>query len=312
MSFIPNGVKYLKRHSFANVSEAWKGHIWGERNSTLTSPLRSYSPRRTSISGRNEFFESITMAVVQLFQRKKLQEGELSTLQDKVRYLVKTEAGPLIYDYYKDKLMKKGMVLLREDMKNDTGDELLEKIENVWNYLHGEILPVLQALLFPIKTVDMSIKQVTLLEFRNIVLMKIPFTESVESVNCKVSPAIQQMLLLLQSIPESPCTDNYFKMEKLLARVISPYLGLWGLYIDGSAEPVVKSNYKTPPKIQIIDESEEQVAEEIKEYPKPTSSRRTLFRQQHFNRPSNALQSKNFLLAVKEQDSMRRHSVDGT
>ena len=46
------------------------------------------------------FCSSITRAVVQLFQKKKLEENELHSIQENVRHLNK-ECGPLIYDYYK-------------------------------------------------------------------------------------------------------------------------------------------------------------------------------------------------------------------
>ena len=50
----------------------------------------------------NEFFFifSVTFAVIQLFQKKKLQENELHNVQENIRHLNK-DTGPLIYDYYK-------------------------------------------------------------------------------------------------------------------------------------------------------------------------------------------------------------------
>ena len=56
------------------------------------------------------------------------------------------------------------------------------------------------------------------------------------------------MLLILQGIHDRPVTENTMLLERLVAKVISPYLGMLGLY-DGGTEPEVRSNYKIPSRL---------------------------------------------------------------
>ena len=71
------------------------------------------------------------------------------------------------------------------------------------------------------------------------------YTEALHNLsdNEPVCPAIQQMLLVLQGVHESPCTDRYIQLERMVARVTSPYLGMLGLY-NGGSQPDIRSNYK--------------------------------------------------------------------
>lgn len=242
MDFLQNGVRTLKRHSISNISDVIRNHMHRGSISSLGRGIPPYAG--ADFPMKNADFASVSAAVVHLFQKKKLQENELTTLQDAVRNLVSTDAGPLIYDYYKDKLMKKGMVILREKIKSETGQALLSSLGEQWDYFYREILPMLQAILHPVKTNNHTIRQVTLLEFRNTVLLKLPVKEALKEVQV-IPPAIHQMLLVLTNIHESPCTENSIQLEKMVARVISPHLGVLGLYVGGS-EPEIRSSFKFP------------------------------------------------------------------
>ena len=66
-----------------------------------------------------------------------------------------------------------------------------------------------------------------------------------------VSPATQQMLLVLQSVHERPCSDKYLELESMVVRVTRPYLGMLGVY-DGGSEPEIRSNFRRPPKLAVI------------------------------------------------------------
>jgi hypothetical protein len=92
----------------------------------------------------------------------------------------------------------------------------------------------------------MSIRQVTLLAFRDHVLLKLVnrLEPILEEMNAEGSfpPAIRQMFLVLQSVLECyPPSEKRLKLESLVARVVSPYLGHRGLYEGGSPKPVVPS-----------------------------------------------------------------------
>ncbi|XP_053397835.1 proline-rich protein 5-like isoform X2 [Mercenaria mercenaria] len=240
MDFLQSGVRTLKRHSISNISDAIRNHMHRDSFSGLGRHL--FSPSKANdFPLKNAEFASVSAAVVLLFQKKKFQENELSTLQEAVRNVMTTEAGSLIYDYYKDKLIKKGMVILKETIKHEIGQTLLTKLGEQWNYFYGEILPLLQALLYPVKAKTLTLRQVTLLEFRNTVLLKLPVKEALQELSQseQVPPAVQQMLLVLHGVHEYPCTDNFIELEKLVARATPLHFGIMGLYSGGS-EPELR------------------------------------------------------------------------
>lgn len=309
-------------HSISNISDVIRNHI--HRDSLTGLGRFRLSPNRAAdFPLKSADFESVSAAIVHLFQKKKLQENELTTLQEAVRNLVTTEAGPLIYDYYKDKLMRKGMVILREKIKHETGKSLLIKLGEQWDYFYREILPILQALLYPVKTKNLTIRQVTLLGFRNTVLLKLPVKEALQELSSSesVPPAIQQMLLVLHGVHEFPCTENSIQLEKLVAKVTSPHLGIMGLYSGGS-EPDIRSNYKGPiqnsprlpiPVINITDDTTESDDEVT---PVDTRSKRLglsplMYGNRLNQKRSSGLLHHPLLAAVKEQDRghIRRYSI---
>lgn len=77
-----------------------------------------------------------------------------------------------------------------------------------------------------------------------------PISEALQNLSSDipVPPAIHQMLLILQGIHDRPVTENTILLERLVARVVSPYLGMLGLY-NGGTEPEVRSNYKVPSRL---------------------------------------------------------------
>ncbi|XP_045197880.2 proline-rich protein 5-like isoform X2 [Mercenaria mercenaria] len=301
MDFLQSGVRTLKRHSISNISDAIRNHKHRDSFSGLVRHL--FSPRSTDLPLKNAGFASVSEAVVHLFQKKRLQENELTTLQEAVRNLTTTEAAPLIYDYYKDKLVKKGMFILREKIKHETGKSLLTKLGEEWNYFYREILPMLQALLYPVKAKTFTIREVTLLEFRNAVLLKLPIKEALQEFiqSEPVPPAIQQMLLVLHGVHEYPYTDNSIELEKLVARVTSPHLGIMGLYAGGSEPEIRKISDDTTES----DDEIMPVDQRLK-----TAGLSPQAHHVHHKRNSGFLHHP-LLAAVKEQDrsQIRRYSI---
>lgn len=297
------------RHSLANIADAWKGYTAGGRRGSTLSTFRTSAGNALDCAARHESLECIQIAVIQLFQKKKLPEGGLYVLQEHVRELVKTEAGPLIYDYFKDKLLKKGMVILREYMKNDLGTVLLKKISEQWTFFYTEIVPMLQAMLYPlpIKENDKTTRQVTLISFRDIVVLKVGVEETLFSLpDDDITPEVRQMLLVLQSVHDSyPPSENHLRIEKLVARVVNPYLGFFGYY-EGSSVPSTSMPVRPTTSTKQPEKSE---AYEFETKPAVTKSVNMIS-----PRPTHRLGSGfvfNHLLApVVEQETSRRHSID--
>ena len=143
------------------------------------------------------------------------------------------------------------MIILREKIKNEEGIELLRMLGETWNYFFKEILPTLQSMLYPLTSLlskGESVRSLALLAFRNIVVLKVNIREALDNVEKRnFPPSIQQMLLILQNIQDNVfLSENQFLLEKLVARVVSPYLGQRGLY-EGSPTPVIKVKLKPIP-----------------------------------------------------------------
>ncbi|XP_076444864.1 proline-rich protein 5-like isoform X2 [Babylonia areolata] len=242
--FLPSTIY---QHSLASVELAsWTSRAAAHRRgSSLPLPFcAALGP--VEAAKKAEAFEGVQAAIIKLFQRNPLRENELGTLQESVRALSDAEAGPLIYEYYKDQLLKKGMVLLREKIKNDQGAELVEKLGETWDYFFMQILPTLQALMYPLadSSKDMDIRNTTLLEFRNIVVLKVGLRETVDTKKYEMPPNIRQMLLVLQGLHDPTfLSKEQLDLEKLVACVVVPFLGSRGLY-HGGPEPVTKANYR--------------------------------------------------------------------
>lgn len=203
------------------------------------------------ITIKERLWKRISSSITSLFHRKPLKENELGRLQEHVRFLVNSEAGGFVHEYYKDQLLKKGMIILREKIKHDQGLDLLCKLGETWDYFFREILPTLQLILYPLSSLlakDETVRSLSLLAFRNTVVLKVSIKEALDSVaKQSYPPSVQQMLLVLQSIQDNVfLSENQFLLEKLVARVVSPYLGQRGVY-DGGPDPIIKVKLKPIP-----------------------------------------------------------------
>ena len=150
-------------------------------------------------SSKNEDWQVISSAVTALFQRKKLENFELEALTVKVKN-VKLELGiNQICNNYKESILMKGMIILREDVKEKSGELLLDKLADVWNYFFGYILPMLQAVFLHLTPPDgLTIRDISLLSFRDIIVLKTKLEEAFCVDTVKVPPRVTQMLLVLQ------------------------------------------------------------------------------------------------------------------
>lgn len=190
------------------------------------------TPVKSIAAINNEDWKSLQQSVTSLFHKKRLQGRELDTLNEKVRTVLESEIGRFICEYYQDSILKKGMIILRENVKEKTGPILLEKLAVVWREFYTTILPTLLAIFYPIQEQGLSIRKTTLVGFRDIVVLKTNIDEALQSIpKQKVPSEITQMLLILAGVHDSSLpTQNYLKLESLVSRMVSPYIGFNGLY----------------------------------------------------------------------------------
>ncbi|CAM1299912.1 PRR5L (predicted) [Pycnogonum litorale] len=219
----------------------------GNANDEHKSSAVSSPEAKTGLHRKNEDWNSLQIAVVGLFQRKKLTNNDLAPLLDNVRTLLNSEAGTFVYEYYQKQLLTRGMIILREEIRQNEGSELIRKLDEVWNYFYSYILPTLEAILMPLtihlmlETRGMTVRKCTLIGFRDVVLLKINL-KSIDAWNEQFSSSLKQMLLVLQGSDDGKMPNSQqLHLEELLCRVIVPYLGLRGLY-EGSQEPIISAD----------------------------------------------------------------------
>ncbi|XP_060885391.1 proline-rich protein 5-like isoform X2 [Labrus mixtus] len=188
-------------------------------------------------AGANATWNGIHSAVISVFQRKDLGENELYTLNEGVRQLLKTELGSFFTEYLQNQLLTKGMVILRDKIRFYEGQKLLDSLADTWDFFFCDVLSMLQAIFYPVQGKEPSVRQLALLHFRNIITLNLKLDEALSRPRARVPPSIIQMLLILQGVHESKgVTDDYLRLESLIQKVVSPYLGTHGLYSrDGSS-----------------------------------------------------------------------------
>lgn len=189
-------------------------------------------PGKSIADINNEDWKILQHSVTGLFHDKKLKNGELDILNEKVRNVLESEIGRFICEYYQDSILKKGMIILKERVKEKTGAVLIEKLATVWREFYTVILPTLLAIFYPIQEQGLSIRKTTLVGFRDIVLLKTNIDETLRlTAKEKVPAEITQMLLILAGVHDSnPPNQNYLKLEPLVAKMVTPYIGFNGLY----------------------------------------------------------------------------------
>ncbi|XP_057180025.1 proline-rich protein 5 isoform X2 [Triplophysa rosa] len=187
-------------------------------------------------AGTNATWNRIHNAVIAVFQRRNLAENELYTLNEGVRQLLKTELGSFFTEYLQNQLLTKGMVILRDKIRFYEGQKLLDCLAETWDFFFCDVLSTLQAVFYPVQGKDPSVRQLALLHFRNIITLNIKLEDALMRPRARIPPSIVQMLLILQGVHECKgVSSDYLKLESLVQKVVSPYLGTHGLFSsDGS------------------------------------------------------------------------------
>ncbi|KAG8231323.1 hypothetical protein J437_LFUL011716 [Ladona fulva] len=200
-----------------------------------------------------------------------LLDGELASLHSDVRVLLRTEAGVFIFEYLKDKLLpgaaegvleevrkRIGIAGEKEEHRKD-GEELdcrklCSALSAVWENFYSHSLPLLEAIFYQVKSRNLGIRQAGLIMFRDHVVLKLGC--EIETLLKSYDPAGD---LNRRSKKEGvneccPPSTERLKLEQLVARAVTPYLGFRGLYEGGNPEPTKPSQeleviYKRRPSV---------------------------------------------------------------
>ncbi|KAM9494840.1 proline-rich protein 5-like isoform 1-T2 [Clarias gariepinus] len=215
-------------------------------SSTVTLPALSQAQSNSNVSDMNRIYS----AVIKVFQGEGLQMNELYFLNERIRWLLKTEMGSFIEEYFQNQLLNKALRSISEEVQLYKGQHQIFFLADVWIRFFSEILPTLQAIFYPLQGHDFTVRQMALLAFRDLVLMKIPLEELLLT-NLSLLPAsITQMLLVLQGVHEPRGTSTeYFRLEKMLEMVVSPYL--WNCKHKNYEEEIRQSKRLIQPEIRI-------------------------------------------------------------
>ncbi|XP_066043957.1 proline-rich protein 5-like isoform X2 [Chamaea fasciata] len=218
------------------LSLALQSHKMGSfrrpRPRFMSSPVLSDLPRfqaaRQAMQlSSNSAWNSVQTAVINVFKGGGLQNNELYTLNENIRRLLKSELGSFITDYFQNQLLAKGLLFMEEKVKLCEGEDRIDVLSEIWDHYFTETLPTLQAIFYPVQGQELTIRQIALLGFRDLVLLKLKLEEILPLVQTRVPASIVQMLLILQSVhePTGP-TEGYVQLEELVKQVVSPFLGL--------------------------------------------------------------------------------------
>ncbi|XP_067413675.1 proline-rich protein 5-like isoform X4 [Emydura macquarii macquarii] len=198
----------------------------------MSSPVLSDLPRfqaaRQALQlSSNSAWNSVQTAVINVFKGGGLQNNELYTLNENIRRLLKSELGSFITDYFQNQLLAKGLLFIEEKVKLCEGEDRIDILSEIWDHFFTETLPTLQAIFYPVQGQELTIRQIALLGFRDLVLLKVKLEEILPLVQTKLPASIVQMLLILQGVhePTGP-SKGYVQLEELVKQVVSPYLGL--------------------------------------------------------------------------------------
>ncbi|XP_063145696.1 proline-rich protein 5-like [Candoia aspera] len=198
----------------------------------MSSPALSDLPRflaaRQSLQfSSNSAWNSVQTAVINVFKGGGLQNNELYILNENVRQLLKSELGSFITDYFQNQLLAKGLLYVEEKVKFCEGEDRIHVLSETWDHFFTETLPTLQAIFYPVQGQDLTIRQISLLGFRDLVLLRVKLDEILPQVQSNLPPSIIQMLLILQGVHEPTGPSKAFmQLEELVKLVVSPYLGL--------------------------------------------------------------------------------------
>ncbi|XP_036440208.1 proline-rich protein 5-like isoform X2 [Colossoma macropomum] len=176
--------------------------------------------------------------------------NELYSLNESIRWLLKTEMGSFIKEYFQNQLLHKGLRFILEEVLLYEGESQLFFLADVWLRFFSEILPTLQAIFYPLQGQELTVRQMALLAFRDLVLMRVPLEDLLPTNLSLLPTSITQMLLVLQGVhePRGPSVE-YCRLEKMLEMVVSPYL--WNCKHKSNAEETKETRHFIQPEIKI-------------------------------------------------------------
>lgn len=206
-----------------------------ERNEKkrITSVIKNQKKNITGKKDECNFKEwkNVLSGSTTIFNGKKLSNNDFVKMFETIRTISSTEVGLtyMVSQNYEEAILARGMIILRDEVKEKPGHMFLNKLGEVWTNFNQNILPTLQLLFSSIPTHGMTVRQMTIVAFRDNVVLKLKVEEALNMNDQPIPKSIKQMFcILLQAYHDN--SDNYEKLEKLASRVIRPFLSNKGLF----------------------------------------------------------------------------------
>nr|XP_012807422.2 proline-rich protein 5-like [Jaculus jaculus] len=224
-------------------------------SSPVLSELPHFQAARQALQlSSNSTWNSVQTAVINVFKGGGLQSNELYALNENIRRLLKSELGSFIADYFQNQLLAKGLFFVEEKIRLREGEKRIEVLAEVWDHFFTETLPTLQAIFYPVQGQELTIRQISLLGFGDLVLLKVKLGKLLLLTQAKPPPSIVQMLLVLQSVhePTGP-SEGFLQLEELVKQVVSPFLGLSGNHgCSGPTYSLARWHSRVQPKVALL------------------------------------------------------------
>uniref|UniRef100_A0A8C2A6A7 Proline-rich protein 5-like n=1 Tax=Cyprinus carpio TaxID=7962 RepID=A0A8C2A6A7_CYPCA len=213
--------KALFLHFIPKVSQAYLLNPY-----VLTDLHSAPSSTDTTLQGPSTALtNNIYAAVIKAFKGEELQPNELYCLNENTRWLLRADMGFFIKEYFQNQILTKGLSIILDEIQKHEGERQLFVLAQEWDRFFTEILPTLQAILYPLQGQELTVRQMALLGFRDLVLLKLSLGDLLCKNRSLIPASITQMLLVLQGIQESRgSSKQYCQLESLVALVVKPYL----------------------------------------------------------------------------------------
>ncbi|MBV97951.1 Proline-rich protein 5-like, partial [Eschrichtius robustus] len=101
---------------------------------------------------------------------------------------------------------------------------------------------------------ELTIRQISLLGFRDLVLLKVKLDDLLLLAQPQLPSSIIQMLLILQSVhePTGP-SEGYLQLEELVKQVVSPFLGISeDRSVSGPTYTLARRHSRARPKVTLL------------------------------------------------------------
>nr|CAD7402833.1 unnamed protein product [Timema cristinae] len=195
----------MLRFSLSRLVEGAKGEV--PRQDTPSPAAEARFAAGWDQKFREEW-ERLRRAVFDLFNwpnqpaHAQLSAGQLTALHNDVHVLLRSQAGTFIFEYYQNTLLPDASEILFEHALSSSPRHFPDTLAAIWTHFYCHTLPALEAIFVSVKNHKLSIRQASLVAFRDCVIMKLEskLTPELEDqyLKKKVSPAVRQMFLVLQ------------------------------------------------------------------------------------------------------------------